>query len=120
MTGAVTAKLTATKERVTNMSEGVLVSGPVQTYFNMVEYILQKVSNTLDKVLPPGESEEGERPGGGGNERPADRGWILLGRFFGLLGTAKTRVVRRVRNRIETTSNAADAVFKEAKKAVVS
>lgn len=49
-----------------------------------------------------------------------DRGWFLLKKFFNLLYTAKDRVVWRVGRRIETTSNAADAVFKEAKRAVVS
>lgn len=55
----------------------------------------------------------------GEDEKRSERGWNLLAQFFGLLGTAKDRVVGRVRHRLESTSNVADAVFKEAKKAVV-
>jgi len=119
MTGAVTHKLMETKDRVTKASEGVLISRPVQTYFDLLDFFVSTASKTLDKVLPPSDDEPDVRKSGEDvEEKRAERGWNLLSKFFGLLGTAKNRVVRRVRARLETTSNAADAVFKEAKRAV--
>jgi hypothetical protein len=55
MTGAVTHKFHETKQRVTKASEGVLVSRPVQSYFDLLEFVLRTAGNTLDKVLPPGD-----------------------------------------------------------------
>lgn len=53
MTGAVTHKLLETKDRVTKASEGVLISRPVQTYFDLLDFFVSTASKTLDKVLPP-------------------------------------------------------------------
>lgn len=58
VTGAVTHKLLETKLRVTKASEGVLISRPVQTYFDILQFILGTASKTLDKVLPP--SDDGK------------------------------------------------------------
>jgi len=112
--------LHAAKFRVTNAAEGVLISKPVQTYFDLLEFMLSKAQKTVDLVLP----EEGGKEGAsnGAVEGPApervDRGWWLLGQFVGILGTTKNRVMKRVWTRIDNTSHAADAVFNEAKKAV--
>jgi len=121
--GAVSGKYVATKDRVSKVSEVVLASRPVQTYFNLLEFVLATANNALDKVLPPDDSEEvkvnGVVPEPGHDnttEKKAERGWLLLAKFFGLMGTAKTRALKKIRSRIEDTSNAANAVFKEAKK----
>jgi len=105
----------AAKFRVTSAAEGVLISKPVQTYFDLLEFMLSKVQSTMDIVLP----EEGSN--GDVEAAPperVDRGWWLLGQFITILGTTKTRVMKRVWTRIDNTSHAADAVFNEAKKAV--
>jgi len=110
--------LTAVKVRVTGAAEGVLISKPVQTYFDLLEFMLTKVQRTMDIVLPE-ESKEGAN--GAVETAPperVDRGWWLLGQFVGILGTTKNRVMKRVWTRIDNTSHAADAVFNEAKKAV--
>lgn len=113
--------LEATKNRVTDSSEMVLVSKPVQTYFDFLEFILVNASKTLDKVLPPTIGDEITENGsvGTGPDKQAYRGWWLMGQFFDLLGIAKTRVVNKFRTRIDSTSDAADLVYKKAKNAVV-
>jgi hypothetical protein len=108
--------LQKTKARVTAVSDVVLVSRPVQTYFDILEFMLGTASSTLDKVMPPAEDEDDERKKA--MVPSAERGWFLLSQFFGLLYKAKTRVVKRVRSRIDSTSNATEKVFEEAKKAV--
>jgi len=118
--GAVTVKVNEAKDVVSKASERVLVSRPVQTYFDILSFILHTAEVTLDRVLPPSEEEARNKandPQQPGENNKAERGWSLLSEFFGLLTTVKTRVTQRVRTRIETTASAADAVFNEAKKA---
>jgi len=117
--GAVTVKVNEAKDVVSKASERVLVSRPVQTYFDFLTFILHTAENTLDRVLPPSgeEARNKDNQQSQSEENKADRGWSLLSEFFGLLHTVKNRVTERVRTRIETTASAADAVFNEAKKA---
>jgi hypothetical protein len=122
-TKVVTDTCMATKDRVTLASEHVLVSRPVQTYFDVLQFILNKAENTVDLVLPKPDTSAGEEVTGEDeeeNERirlsrsaaeslnrppvaPADRGWELFGQFVSLVGTTKDRVQERTHQRIDGT-----------------
>ena len=55
--GVVEDRFNKTKEQVHHVSEVVLVRRPVQTYFDLLEFMLGTVSSTLDKVMPPADDE---------------------------------------------------------------
>jgi hypothetical protein len=128
MTDTVKVTVVAVRDRVTKSSETVLVSKPVQTYFDMLEYFLRTAESTLDKILPPTKGDDETCPNGStlspdgypAEDQKAERGWWIMGQFFCLLLITKDRLIFKVRSRVNKTSDAAETMLKQAKNVVVS
>lgn len=102
------------KERVTRVTDVFLGSKPMQTYFDVMEFVLTTASKTLDKVLPDSTGEGHKDDNYPPPEKRADRGWYLFGKFVELAGTAKDRIFGKFRKRVDdstaTLQNITDTV----------
>jgi len=107
-----------------NRASNVVCNNKVaKVYFDVYEYILQTAEKTLDVVLPVGGTDKHSETNGhivekspeDGAARPA---WLLKQTYY-LATTAARRLLGMAQSRVESATNATDAVLKQAKQAVV-